>query len=50
MGNWKAVRIADSNITELYDLSTDKFELNNVASLHPEIVAKMEDILLKKKS
>lgn len=47
MGNWKAVRIADSNITELYDLSTDKFELNNVATLHPEIVAKMEDILKK---
>ncbi|MEM8970070.1 MAG: sulfatase/phosphatase domain-containing protein, partial [Bacteroidota bacterium] len=48
-GDWKAVRYEvlenpDSPL-ELYDLSQDIGEENNVASEHPEVVARMEEIL-----
>ncbi len=48
-GKWKAVRYnvlenPDSPL-ELYDLSADIHEDQNVAEQHPEIVAEMEDIL-----
>ncbi|MES2775298.1 MAG: arylsulfatase [Bacteroidota bacterium] len=51
MGNWKAVRLnvstnANSPI-ELYDLSTDSAEKNNIASQQPAIVVKMEAIMKK---
>lgn len=45
MGKWKAVRIADSYKTELYDLENDKFESNDLSSHNPEIVEKMNKIL-----
>ncbi|WP_237340626.1 arylsulfatase [Wenyingzhuangia fucanilytica] len=49
MGNWKAVKynvLKKPNAKiELYDLSNDVGEKNNVASQHPEIVSKMETIL-----
>ena len=49
MGNWKAIkRNVDKipqGIMELYDLSADIGETNNVASSHPEIVKKMEGIM-----
>lgn len=49
MGKWKAVRYGISKNPaaplELYDLSTDIGETNNVADEHPEIVAKMMDIM-----
>ena len=49
MGNWKAIkRNVDKipqGIMELYDLSADIVETNNVASSHPEIVKKMEGIM-----
>ena len=49
MDNWKAVkRNADKipqGTIELYDLSADTGETNNVASSHPEIVKKMEEIM-----
>ena len=48
-GNWKAVKLnvdADPEGTpELYDLSKDMGEKNNVASSNPLIVKKMEDIM-----
>ncbi len=49
MGDWKGVKYnviknPDAPI-ELYDLSTDVGESNNVAEDHPEIVKKIEDIL-----
>ena len=48
-GNWKAVKLNIDSIpqgkTELYDLSSDIGEKNNVASLYPEIVKKMETIM-----
>ncbi|MGH2624784.1 MAG: sulfatase-like hydrolase/transferase, partial [Sphingobacterium sp.] len=48
MGNWKAVRL---NIlkgmlkTQLFDLSKDIQEQNDVAAQYPEIVKQMEDIM-----
>lgn len=47
MGKWKAVRrdIRDGNRQiELYDLSIDLGESNDMASQHPEIVQKMDSI------
>jgi arylsulfatase A-like enzyme len=49
MGNMKAVRLnadklSDSNM-ELFDLSTDIGENNNVAASNPEIVKKMAEIM-----
>ena len=49
MGDWKAVKYnvlqnPDARI-ELYDLSQDTGEANNVASDFPEVVAEMESIL-----
>ena len=49
MANWKAVRRdidkTPRGATELYDLSTDIGETNNVAPSNPEIVKKMEEIM-----
>ncbi len=48
MGKWKGIRkkIFEGNMDiELYDLSLDLREQNNVADDHPEIVAKIEGIM-----
>jgi len=42
MGKWKAVRHKSNVPFELYDLSRDIGEKNNIAAEHPEIVAKIE--------
>jgi len=42
MGDWKAVRHSSDVPFELYNLSTDIGENNNVAAEHPDIVAKIE--------
>lgn len=50
MGKWKGIRlnILKGNMElELYDLSTDPQELNDIASEHPEIVAQMEQVMRK---
>ena len=44
-GKWKAVRLANSYHTELYDLSTDIAEKNDVSKQHPELVKKANQIL-----
>ncbi|WP_299577277.1 arylsulfatase [uncultured Sunxiuqinia sp.] len=48
-GNWKYVTYhvfnAEKQTTELYDLSTDLGEEDNVADQHPDIVAEMQAIL-----
>jgi arylsulfatase A-like enzyme len=45
MGDWKAVRLAQSTPLELYDLKSDPAEEHDVASRHPEVVAKIEEYL-----
>ncbi len=45
MGKWKAVRPQAGEPLELYDLSVDLGEKNNLAESHPEILAKIEDYL-----
>jgi len=50
MGNWKGIRknIHKGNLSiELYDLSTDIQELNNIAEQHSEILKRMEEIMKK---
>jgi len=48
MGNWKAVRMnvlkTPNAPIELYDLSQDIGEVNNVAAQHPDVVEKMKAI------
>ena len=45
MGNWKAYRPGFEESIELYNLEDDIGEQNDLAPKHPEIVAKIEDIL-----
>ena len=49
MGKWKAVQLTKQNITtmELYDLSTDMAEKNNIAKQFPEIIRQAESIIKK---
>lgn len=42
MGHWKAVRSRNAQSFELYDLSTDLEELEDVAAQHPDVVASMQ--------
>lgn len=42
MGDWKAVRQSRHDAIELYNLSRDLGETNNVAAQHPDIIAEME--------
>lgn len=44
-GNWKAVRNGPAAKLELYDLTTDQGETNNVAEEHPARVAKAEELM-----
>jgi arylsulfatase A-like enzyme len=49
MGPWKAVRLNTvqnpNSAIELYNLDSDISEENNIAERHPDIVAKMENIM-----
>ncbi len=50
MGKWKAVRknIMDGNMeVELYDLSVDIQEQNNIAANHPEMIKRVKEIMLE---
>ncbi len=47
-GNWKAIRKhvnSDNPTVELYDLSTDKGETNDIAAAHPEVVAELTALM-----
>ncbi len=44
-GDWKAVKLAPDQPLELYDLATDIAEKHNVASQHPDVVARIEAFL-----
>jgi arylsulfatase A len=53
VGNWKAIRqgMARGNLeTELYDLSTDVSESNNLAKQFPERVQRLERLMLQARS
>ena len=43
--NWKGIRLGTAESIHLFDLRTDKKEKQNVAAAHPEIVAKMAQIM-----
>ena len=45
LGDWKAVKNGTSASIELYDLSTDPAETNNVAGANPSVVAQIAAIL-----
>jgi len=49
LGHWKGVKLnvstEEKQTIELYDLSTDPGEKNNVASKHPEIVQEIETMM-----
>ena len=45
MGDWKAIRLKVGGPLELYDLKTDIGETHDVASDHPDVVAKIEEYL-----
>ena len=49
-GNWKAVRAGLTRKTELYDLSKDPSESNDLASKYPGIVEQMSLIFEKERS
>lgn len=46
-GNWKLVYLKNNNTTELYDLSTDIGEKNNLAAKYPKRVSEMKKELLE---
>lgn len=50
IGNMKAVRYGVDSPTELYDLSTDISEANDIAKQHPEIVERMNKIFREERS
>ena len=45
MGEWKAVKLGTNRPVELYNLTTDLGEKENIADKHPDIVAKIEKYL-----
>jgi len=45
MGHWKGVKLRPELPLELYDLAQDAGETKNIAEAHPEVVAKIEQIL-----
>lgn len=45
MGDWKAVRLRPGAPLELYDLSHDVSEADDVAARHPDIVSKIQSYL-----
>jgi arylsulfatase A-like enzyme len=45
MGDWKAVRIGPRGPLELYDLKSDIGEKTDVAAAHPDVIAKIEELI-----
>lgn len=44
-GNWKGIRLAPGKPLELYDLNTDPGETRDLAAIHPNVVARLEQLL-----
>lgn len=45
MGDWKGLRLKSGEPIELYQLKTDVAESSNVADRHPEVAARIEEIM-----
>jgi len=45
LGDWKAYRMKDADAVALYDLATDIGETRDVAADHPDVVARVTEIL-----
>ena len=45
LNDWKGVRLGREGTIELYDLSVDRAEEHDVAAQHPDVVAKIADIM-----
>ncbi len=45
-GDWKAVRNGAAGAIELYDLARDESERDNLASRHPDVVAKADTLMM----
>ncbi|MCP4173768.1 MAG: arylsulfatase [Fuerstiella sp.] len=45
LGDWKGIRSAKAGRIELYDLSQDAGEINDIAAAHPEIVKRIRIIM-----
>ena len=45
LGDWKALRHGVGEPIELYDLANDIGEQHDVASDHPEVITRIEDIM-----
>lgn len=50
IGTMKGVRYGTENLMELYDLSKDISEVNNIATAHPDLVKRMEKIIEEERS
>ena len=46
-GNWKLLINSDGSDAQLYDIVKDKFEKNDVAQSHPQVVAKLSKKVCK---
>ncbi|MHB9056700.1 MAG: sulfatase-like hydrolase/transferase [Paludibacteraceae bacterium] len=46
-GKWKAVSVKKGTKLELYNISVDPFEKNNLANEHPEIISELEKEIKK---
>jgi len=47
LGDWKLLQNSPFKPYELYDLKNDPFEKTNLATIHPEIVEKLNTVLMK---
>jgi hypothetical protein len=45
MGKWKGIRLGQDSVIQLYDLSVDVGETNDVADEHPLIVKRIARIM-----
>jgi arylsulfatase A-like enzyme len=45
LDDWKAIRLKPGGPLELYDLKRDVGEKNDVAAVHPEVVARIDGLL-----